>query len=320
MGIQIEFPKNFERYVDMGQKAMKERNFAQAAEYFLKAYEIEQDFPLNFLIANTLFDIGEYKQALNLAKEFEEDYHSHLEYFSFYIQLLALNRQFIEAHREINTRIYEGEENEMEELVRLKKEVRHNELLFRQFERKKIEELKNEISLLPEKEYFQQMIEVKKMSLLTQEDFLEVARNFLANENVQILVRSWILEMLVVMGVQEEMEFLWVDKSVQKIKPNETTLPYQTKSYQQVFQELDELLGQNDPILMVNLMEEVRIFFAVIFPLSDSIITNPEVWAKSFLVDFWGEYDLIQEVEELQKEILEKSQWRRGVLLGMDSV
>jgi hypothetical protein len=305
MGEKIEFPKNFERYVDLGQEAMQREDFLKAIQYFSLAYAIESDFPLNFLLANTYFDIGEYEKALELSRDFLEDYYSHIEFFSFYIQILTMNKKFIEAHRQINSRIYNNHFNDIDVLLRMKKEVRRNELLYKQFERKKINELKSILLELPNLGFSEQMNKSKAMMNLPQEDFIELSSIFLKTREVHLLVRNWILEMLVHMSVHDELDVLLFNGTIKRLNPSELKLPYENESFLETVEALDILLGMVDPILLVNLMEEVRLFFAMLYPVADEVVSEPLLWAKSFVVDYSTDIE-IPEISEAQNDSMEK--------------
>lgn len=66
---KIPFPKNYERFIELGQEAVKRDNLIEAVDCFEQAYSIRQDFPLNLVLVNTYLQVGENEQALSLASE-----------------------------------------------------------------------------------------------------------------------------------------------------------------------------------------------------------------------------------------------------------
>lgn len=290
MGIEIPFPKNFERYVDLGQEALKNKEIALAVEYFQNAYNIERNFSLNFLIVNLLFDLGEYKKAYDLSEDFVSDYYEDIEYFSLYVQLLMQNKLFSKAHREIHLRMTQDIPKELNELLRLKKEVRRNELLVRQFEKKRIEEKVAVLKSIGQLPFYEQMNVVKEASALPQEDFIRVSRKLLLEKKTHLFVKSWLLEMLSTMRIHEEFEFLWLNDTRRIVTPSKIELPYENSTYHEVLHTLNEHLGANDPILMINLVEEIRLQFAAVYPFAQEWFDKPKVWAKGMIRYYWQDF------------------------------
>ncbi|MDR0921124.1 MAG: hypothetical protein LBM95_01945 [Lactobacillales bacterium] len=309
MGQEIQFPKNFERFIELGQEAINQQNFSKAVDYFSKAYEIAPDFPLNFLLTNTLFDLGEVEEALELAQEFKRDYYLHIDYLVFYIQLLVGNHQFVQAHQILNERILQDNSEEMNKLVRVKKEVRHAELLYRQFEKRKINELKEELLQLTKLPAFEQMAQVKKSIQLPQDDFLEVAKVLLLKPETNIFVKSWLIEELSGMNIREKITFLWLNKGERAMIPAELSQPYESQTYKRMIAMIEKELGNNDPILLINMVEEIRIQFALLYPFADEVIAEPELWALAYLeeyaVDFESHEDpaIMKEVRKEQRKL-----------------
>lgn len=281
---KIPFPKNYERFIELGQEAMSESKLIDAVECFQKAYAIRQDFPLNFLITSTYLEIGENEQALFLASEMKEEYISCLDYVELYIQILIANHKFIHAHSIINERILREKSGEMKQLISLKKKVRHSELMYEQFEISKIRELKDELCRLKEHNYYEQLAIVKKSVHLPQEEFISIGKHILLDKEVHNLVRSWVLEEFAHLHIKEEIEFLTGDQEVHKIIPAKIGGPLDCASYQRILLFLEKELINNDPILLLDLMEEIRLHFALLYPLADQVITDPNLWAISYII------------------------------------
>lgn len=302
---KIPFPKNYERFIELGQEAMSQGKLMEAIDYFQKAYAIRQDFPLNFLIASTYLEVGDEEQALFLATEMKEEYVSCLEYAELYIQILIANHKFIHAHSIINERILREKSGEMKQLIFLKKKVRHAELIYEQFEIGKIRELKDELRCLKEHNYYEQLAIVKKSVHLPQEEFISIGKSILLDKDVHNLVRSWVLEEFAHLHIKEEIEFLSGDQECHKIIPAKIGGPLDCASYQKILLFLEKELINDDPILLLDLMEEIRLHFALLYPLADQVITNPKLWAISYIIAHnesnAQKYQIHESMEEIDK-------------------
>ncbi|WP_254909565.1 hypothetical protein [Enterococcus sp. 9D6_DIV0238] len=301
---KIPFPKNYERYIEMGQEALQLGNKEAALSYFEKAYAIKQDFPLNLVLANTYLDTENYEKALYVVSEMRESYFEYLDYLEIYIHVLTKNQLFLQAHSIINERILMEQSGEMRKLISLKKKVKHVELKYQQFESVKISEVKKELNQLNLYDYYEQLSVIKKSLNLPQDDFIRLGKNLLLDGRVHILVRSWILEELVKLHVKEEVKFLWRDDQTYTVIPATVGTPLDCAAYQRILLFLEKELINVAPILLVDITEEIRLHFTLLYPLADQIIKNPRLWAISYIISYnqsMGQKYHIEEKEEIKK-------------------
>ncbi|MBO0440045.1 hypothetical protein JZO69_06705 [Enterococcus sp. DIV0869a] len=300
---KIPFPKNYERFIELGQEAVKRDNLIEAVDCFEQAYSIQQDFPLNLVLVNTYLQVGENEQALSLASEMKEKYFAYLDYMELYIQVLIKNNMFIQAHSIINERILMEQSGEMRKLISLKKKIRHVELMYQQFEVGKIKELKEELDCLNAHNYYEQLAIVKKAGKLPQDEFIMIGKKILLDDRVHNLVRSWILEELASLHFKEEVEFLWRDDKKYTVVPATVGTPLDSAAYQRILLFLEKELINDDPILLVDIMEEIRLHFALLYPLADEIIENPRLWAVSYIISYNHSIAQKYQVDEERLEI-----------------
>nr|WP_207695537.1 hypothetical protein [Enterococcus sp. DIV0212c]MBO1354017.1 hypothetical protein [Enterococcus sp. DIV0212c] len=300
---KIPFPKNYERFIELGQEAVKRDNLIEAVDCFEQAYSIRQDFPLNLVLVNTYLQVGENEQALSLASEMKEKYFAYLDYMELYIQVLIKNNMFIQAHSIINERILMEQSGEMRKLISLKKKIRHVELMYQQFEVGKIKELKEELDCLNAHNYYEQLAIVKKAGKLPQDEFIMIGKKILLDDRVHNLVRSWILEELANLHFKEEVEFLWRDNKKYTVIPATVGTPLDSAAYQRILLFLEKELINDDPILLVDIMEEIRLHFALLYPLADEIIENPRLWAVSYIISYNHSIAQKYQVDEDRLEI-----------------
>ncbi|MGX7136618.1 tetratricopeptide repeat protein [Enterococcus silesiacus] len=317
---KIPFPKNYERFIELGQEALKQNNLIEAVGYYEQAYAIRQDFPLNVVLVNTYLETGENEQALSLASEMKEKYFAYLDYLELYIQILIQNHLFIQAHSIINERILMEQSGEMRKLISLKKKIRHVELMYQQFEVGKIKELKEELNHLNQHNYYEQLAIVKKAGQLPQDEFLVIGKKILLDEQVHNLVRSWILEELVSLHVKEEVEFLWRDNQKYMVVPATVGGPLDCAAYQRILLFLEKELINDNPILLVDIMEEIRLHFALLYPLADKIIENPKLWAVSYIISYNHSIAQKYQVDEDSLEIEKIQQLQSKIRFELETM
>lgn len=317
---KISFPKNFERYIELGQEAMDKKNLLAAIRYFEEAYAIKQDFPLNFLLASTYLEIGENQRALDVASEMKEEYVSCLDYMELYVQILIQNNKFIAAHRMINNRILMKQQGEMNRLISMKKKVRKIELMYQQFEINKIKEIKTELKELRNHNYYEQLAIVKKAVHLPQDDFIAIGKEILLDKEVHSLVRSWVLEEFANLCLKEEVEFVWRDQKVYKIVPAEVGGPLDNAAFQRIYLFLEKELMNEDPILLLDLSEEIRLHFALLYPLADEIIKDPQLWAVSYIAAYNESYAKKYDINEKQEDLKKIQQFLYNIRFDLEEM
>lgn len=279
---KIPFPKNYERFIALGQEALAAGSFRKAGDFLLQAYEIQPDFPLNFLLLTTFAELGEGETAYVLAQDYLDDYERVPDYLALYIRVLLQTKRFVEAQTLINRKILTSSKQDMKALVILKKEIRRAELLAQQFEHERIAQVKNELEILPERQAHEQLQLIKEAALLPQADFVEIAKELLQQPKLHSLAKSWLLEELQRLEITETIPISWQGK-IRQVIPAELGSPGDSASYQRVLLYLEKELVNSDPILLLNIEEEVILHFAMLYPFADEIITNPTSWAKSYI-------------------------------------
>ena len=304
MSNKIPFPKNYERFIQLGKEATNNNEMKKAIDYFFKAYEINPEFSLNVLLANAYLDIGENEQALFLAMDQKQEYLSCLEFTEIFIQILIQNQKFIDAHCVINERILLEQTGELKRLILLKKKVRDMERIYQQSENKKIRLLEDELSELGNHNYYEQLSIVKKAGKLPQEEFVTIGKKILLNQEVHNLVRSWILEEFAKLHIKEPIEFIWRDMKKYQVIPVTLGNSLDCGAYQRILLFLEKELVNRDPVLLLDIMGEVKLHFSLLYPLADKVVLNPNLWAIGYLLTY--DSDLISEyrTENNKKELL----------------
>jgi hypothetical protein len=305
---KILFPSNYERFIELGHKAVKENNLLEALNFFEKAYTMVPDFSLNYYIVTLHIKLGDHERALEVATEMKEQYYSHWDYRELYIQILIKNNKFTQAHSIINEQILSEQEEDMNKFSFLRKKFRYVKLMHQQFEPKDNKEVRAELLRLGEYDYCEQFSIVKKAVQLPQEEFIDIGKNILLNNELHNLVRSWILEEFSSYHYQGTLEYLWWDQQKYAIIPATIGNPLDGAAYQRIRLFLEKELLNEDLFLLVEILEELRLHFALLYPMADQVIKNPILWAISYIIfskpaaaSKYQLYNQWQEIKEIQK-------------------
>lgn len=305
MSNKIPFPKNYERFIQLGKEATNSNDLKKASAYFLKAYEIRPEFYLNVLLANAYLDSGENDQALSIAIDKKEEYLSCIEFAEIFIQILIQNQKFIEAYCVVNERILLERTGELKKLILMKKKIRQAEQMYQQFEMRKIKLLGDELANLEEHDYYEQLSIVKKAGELPREEFIEMGKKILLNQHINGLVRSSILEEFAKLHVKEPIDFIWRDGKKYQVIPITIGNSLDCGAYQRILLFLEKELVNKNSVLLYNILEEVKAHFSVLYPLADKIVLNPNLWAISYLITYDSELRSKYQTEKNKEELVD---------------
>ncbi|MTD42387.1 hypothetical protein GIX45_27930 [Erwinia sp. CPCC 100877] len=308
MSNKIPFPSNYERFIKLGQKAIKENNLREALNFFEKAYVIVPDFPLNYIIVDLCLELDENERALEIASEMRADYYSHWNCRENDEQLLLKNNKITHSHSIINKQILMKQKSNKNNLAFLKSKLRYVKLRHQSIESKDLQEVKGQLLHLNEYEYYDQLAIIKKAVQLPQEEFIDIGKDVLLNNELHNLVRSWVLEELCYLGYQEKVTFLWRDQQKYSIVPAEAGAPLEGSAYQRIRLFLEKELLNEDFLLLVKIVEELNLHFALLYPMADEVIKDPALWAISYIISSkpvaaykYQLYNQWREIKEIQK-------------------
>ena len=119
------------------------------------------------------------------------------------------------------------------------------------------------------------------------------------------IVRSYLFESLARIGVSEKVHYLTFLDEIAELSPAITGVDETLQN--EISIRLDEHLSDEDPILLSNILEQVKLEMAFLYPLQRSFM-EPEAWVASYLSEYWSGYrnssELLDErIETIRKKI-----------------
>lgn len=298
----IEFPRNYEYYLKEGQKAIEEHHLAEGVSQLENAYQLEQDPVVNWLIATTAFEIGDYPKSLSYIEELPDFYVEEESRAELYLQNLLMKKNFLEA-RKLLWKIQKQGKINKEKIQIFANLLEMQEKFYQQTQQSLIQGIKRELFQLPNYPVAYQLQIARKIKELPQTDLLNISKVLLIDAGVTSLVRNFLFEELAKVGVQESVPILTVDGSIHSLCPSEAGTSNTLMLTNDIMNKLEVVLESQDPILLENLQEEVKIELALLYPLHQ-FYEDSEFWVNSYLSEYLHEdYPLDQNIELIREKI-----------------
>jgi hypothetical protein len=295
MGEQINFPGNYERYIEMGQTALANQEYSYALEQFKAAYQVKQEFSVNELIVKTALLCGANADALEYAAEMVNYYLTDGNRFKQYLTVLAKNQKFVRAYQLI---VSEQEALTTSEVAAFKQLVNTFELTYEKQNKALIYQLLAKLHELEQLPANRQLVAIKESLNLPQTEFLTFCEDYLANKQLHVLGRCWLLEQLVLLGSQQVVQFLAVTDELYVILPIELANANQNQFVQQGLALINEQLANDNPTLAMAIEDEFKLQASLLYPTEIVNSYSIEAWFQSYLMEY--ELENIQETPEIR--------------------
>lgn len=298
----IEFPGNYEYYLKKGQEALKEHHLAEGVSQLENAYQLEQDPVVNWLIATTAFELGDYSKSLSYIEELPNFYSEEESRVELFLQNLLMKKNFLDARKLLWKIQKQGKINE-DKIQRLTDFLEMQEKFYQQTQQSLIQGIKRELSELPKYPAIYQLQKAQRVKELPQADLFDVSKALLIDSEVSPLVRNFLFEELAKVGIQEAVSILTIDGNIHHLYPNEAGTSNTLVLTSNIIKQLAAILENQDPILLENLQEEVKVEMALLYPLQQ-FYKDSKFWVNSYLSeDLHEDYPLDHKIERIRRKI-----------------
>ncbi|OJG43278.1 hypothetical protein RV04_GL000723 [Enterococcus hermanniensis] len=254
------------------------------------------------MIASLAVEQAEFSIALEYVEEAAESYLESAESIDLYLQIQLF------AHRFFAAREFLWQAQKVKSITEEQKNlwlfrIDDQELFYQKQQQAAMKVIEYELKELPKLSNMEQLLLIRKVRGLTNERLKFWATDFMMNSSISPLVRSYLFESLARLGVADRFCYLTLQEEIVELIPVETGFD---QTLQQMIAELlTEALIDEDPVLLTNLMEQVNLEMAFLYPLQSSY-NNAQAWVNSYLADYVGrEVDLNPQIEALRQKIKE---------------
>lgn len=281
MNEPIDFPLNFDRYMEMGQLALADGLLDEALLNFENAYNLQEDFQANRSLVSVLMARSEFFEAKKIADEMKADYLGDAENFLLYLTLLAGTQFFIQGRKLVRHSDFSDDVKES-----CLAELEQGEHFFRKFQRRELVERQALALELSCASFYQQGKQLRALERLPQTEYIEIAKKLIDEADLPLLLNNGLIETLVELGCQVTVDSQTINGR-QTINLAELMPIDQQKSYLACLKQLQLQLENNDSELSQSLREELRLQFILLYPLGDQLINDPGTWIELFLASYF---------------------------------
>lgn len=299
----IDFPNNDHYYLSLAEEAFSAGNYSKALDNYKRAYQENPSPKLNRLIASLALEQGNFSEALEYAQEESDSYLETPETIDLFLQIQLYAQNFFSA-REFFWRVQKGDRLTKEQKNLWLMRIDDQESFYQRQQQALMKELERELSELPSLIPMEQLVLVRKAKELPEERLKVVAEAFMIDFEVAPLVRSYLFESLARVGVTEKVRYLTILDEIIELSPADSEFD-ETLQYR-IEEKLTEKLEDEDPVLLSNLLEQVKLEMAFVYPMQRSFM-KPEAWAASYLSEYSVQSEPLDEgIESIRHKIKQR--------------
>ncbi|WP_162100798.1 hypothetical protein [Latilactobacillus sakei] len=281
MGELTALPNQFENLVRLGKVALNQRQWPEAIAHLEAAYDLQQTTALNLLLVSVLVAAGDNQRALQLALEKKDFYTNETDLRLLYNGLLIKNQHFIAAN-ELWSAVEATDAFEQRTKQKGQALLKTAEKAYQATEQQAIKKRQEQLYNITTGDFQDQQRRLDAAELLPLADYLQGVSPILVNPYCHPFVKTTILETLVRLRYSESVTINWFDQ-VQQVTPSELELMTNRPVLKLIQKTIQNILGQQDPIILEAALAECQMTFAYLYPFEETVIDNPEEWGQALI-------------------------------------
>lgn len=301
MGEKIEFPLNDKFYFDQAIEYLMNEDFEKAIDNFEKVYANDNSFELNRLYAASLFTVERVDEALEVANDHKDTYTNSEELGVFYTMVLIKNHLFLEAEVLIQNHLSNSYSPFLIEWETANKELEKERDIVQLKKEQRIEECVKELNVIESFPPIKQSEIIETAHIVDLSELQIVANRIFINPQISPTTQKAFLELLITKEDPNNYTFNWID-GPRKVVPKELKTFEEVEIMKQVLSILESKLEKN-PSFIESIRAEMINDLLILYPFSDEIITDAELWVELYLESF----DLMPNRVQQSKHFLGKN-------------
>ncbi|WP_413525959.1 hypothetical protein [Latilactobacillus curvatus] len=312
MGDITQFPDQYDRLIRMGKVALNQQNWQQACDHFEAAYQLEQTLSANLLWASALIEAGDPQTALTIVEEQQADYLQQTDLVRFYLALLLNNHRFITANQ-----VWEALRHATiapQVIKTLRMMITAAELEYQANHQAAIQKQAEGLYNLTAHPLAGQLAMLTQAEQLPRNVYVTSITPILTNPYSHAFVKTTVIETLVQLNIEQLVTMQWFEQT-KTFVPADIQLMEESPTFNAVLAALNEQLATEDPILLAQVMADVEMGFAYLYPFEAEIMYNPTEWAQAWLKQLLGsDYTASVVISEKTEDWVKKLQEMTGKL------
>lgn len=312
MGDITQFPDQYDRLIRMGKVALNQQNWQQACDHFEAAYQLEQTLSANLLWASALIEAGDPQTALTIVEEQQADYLQQTDLVRFYLALLLNNHRFITANQ-----VWEALRHATiapQVIKTLRMMITAAELEYQANHQAAIQKEAEGLYNLTAHPLAEQLAMLTQAEQLPRNVYVTSITPILTNPYSHAFVKTTVIETLVQLNIEQLVTMQWFEQT-KTFVPADIQLMEESPTFNAVLAALNEQLATEDLILLAQVMADVEMGFAYLYPFEAEIMYNPTEWAQAWLKQLLGsDYTASVVISEKTEDWVKKLQEMTGKL------
>lgn len=312
MGDITQFPDQYDRLIRMGKVALNQQNWQQACDHFEAAYQLEQTLSANLLWASALIEAGDPQIALTIVEEQQADYLQQTDLVRFYLALLLNNHRFITANQ-----VWEALRHATiapQVIKTLRMMITAAELEYQANHQAAIQKEAEGLYNLTAHPLAEQLAMLTQAEQLPRNVYVTSITPILTNPYSHAFVKTTVIETLVQLNIEQLVTMQWFEQT-KTFVPADIQLMEESPTFNAVLAALNEQLATEDLILLAQVMADVEMGFAYLYPFEAEIMYNPTEWAQAWLKQLLGsDYTASVVISEKTEDWVKKLQEMTGKL------
>lgn len=267
---------------EQGNKLFENEKYMLAFKKYEQAYKLNPTFNLNRKIIQTLYLAGNITDIEELVSDFENDYLSNFKDASLIIKALISTNNFLQARQVVRNVHFSNEVGQIDNL-NFEIDLAANKYLIEH--RNNIKSLKERAKSIVIEPMAEQVNFIHQLKYLSLNDYLKNTELLLENPWLHPLFKSSIAEDLVKLKITHKMGIYYFDKNTTFI-PCNCPLISDLKALNYLKIDLNKISPNLSPIELNSVESELNLYAAMLYPFTDQIIDDPQLWIEVILVHF----------------------------------
>lgn len=282
----IEFPMNYQRYIELGKEALTLGDYQIARENFESAYNLEQKIEANQLLVTTLLKLDCYGEALIYVHELHRDYLIDEDSFAIYIAVLIGNDCFVKAAQHIFDK-----KNENWNVADCEQKLQLASDHFMVFQKTAQESWQMKIASLASEPLIKQLAILKEVERVPAVFYLELVLPLLSSQELTLIVRQGLLFEVLKLRSNQPVSVIDLMGNSRVILPEDIAHlnAVEAEVKEKIIQHIQRVLEFEAGELKEQLLKECDMHFKVMYPFAHEWIRDSALWTEQFLARYLGE-------------------------------
>lgn len=292
MALEDHLTPEMQALMTRAQTEMKQENWHDAAESLTVIYETIATFDINYRLVTALFMDEQYQLAASYADDFLLNYLEEETDFRMLVALAIQNQNFVYAQQLVM--LWEDETVQTAVLSDIRDaEVRAKTTMAATFQT-----IARQFYHLSDYSIMEQRDRYESARHLPVDEFIVGARYLLVDPFATPIIRATLLEDLQKLQVAEPVQYRWLDDEIYTIALNQLPLLTDSEIFEEIADYLDEKVGQDDPIALDLLAQQVRFELTLLYPRVTEVVTDPEGWVDASIDQYYERRNLSEMAEQ----------------------